>query len=68
LDDSLTEQKESDLKRSESQEKLWIETEKDIGLLGDLDDQLNEDDPIVEEDEDEDNQSIEENKTSETDA
>jgi len=64
----LTEQKESDLKRSESQEKLWIETEKDIGLLGDLDDQLNEDDPIVEEDEDEDNQSIGENKTSENDA
>lgn len=63
MDDSLTEHKESDLKRSESQEKLWIETEKDIGHL---DDQLNEDDPIVEEeqDEDEDNQNVGENQTS----
>ena len=45
MDESSTDLKDSDLKRSESQEKLWIEAEKDIG---NLDDQTNEDDPTVE--------------------
>jgi len=57
MDENSVENKETNLKRSESQEKLWIEAEKDIE---NLDDQTNDEDPIVEEEQinDEDNPSL----------